>query len=375
MMKSKLNTLLLFNTFILLFFNFAHPVTPEMLLDKGVRASSNGFLFALMGVGMAIGSYFWAKKLDKIKSNQIIIICLVGYGLSQIIFGFSPNLLGMSIGRLIAGSFAGGWIVISTEYINQHTDENNKIKYLAYLLASNAVAAVLGQLSSGLLGDNIWIYYIFIFQLIGLSLIALFVPKNIENLKRKSHTDKVKKTNVKLNSHVLMSLVIILLFSLAFTAYNSQIGYFISDIKGATTLQVGIVNSFTNVVMFITNVFIITAISKKIRARYIILLQAIIGIIGMTLLIDNIHPLIPIGIFLLGVVGYKPVIQRYTIKQQPDDSIIIISFLNSFNSIGLVLGSVFSGFLYVYNPIYVIYLIALSLVLIVILQGISLIKK
>ncbi|MFV0288876.1 MAG: MFS transporter [Mycoplasmatales bacterium] len=369
-MRSKLSKLLIINTLVLMFFNFAHPVTPEMLQDKQIADSFNGILYALMSLGMVVGSPLWIKNLQKLKSNTIISYCLLGYGISQIFFGFSTFIIIMCFSRFLSGIFASGCIVLSTEYVNQHTNADNKLRYFAYLVVSNSLAGIIGQLLAGILGETIGIYYVFILQAVGLICLIPLVKYLLDELVKVKKKAKVKKEKLTFNIIILM--ILIMLFSAVFTAYNSQIGYYISNMLHGTSFNVAEINSYTKVVSLIMNIYLITLITKYLKSKRTLILQSIIGILGMILVIYNVtFILLGITLFLIGVVSFKPSIQKYAVSQEPEQSLTIIAYLNSFNALGMVLGSTLTGVLYTYNPKYILYFILSILILTLIIQIIN----
>ncbi len=372
-MNKTIKKIFLINIFVYILFNFAHPITPEMLQEKNIVDSFNGIAYAFMSLGMVFGSFFWGKKLLKHNSNYIMSIALVGYGFSQILFGFSQTIVLMSIARFLGGSFAASWTVSTFEYINQNSTKQNKAKFFAYIMVTNAIGGILGQNIAGYLGTKIWIYYMFIIAFVGLLVLAIISYKIFEPFKVVKK-ENVHKEKLKVNFNIVRLFLLMLFMSLVYTTYSSQIGYYISDQLSASSLLVGEINSYTSFIMVLVNVYLVGKISKHIHSRKIVILQCLISLFGIALILEsNFMYLISITIFLLGITGYRAVVQKSALEDESQNSLMVISLLNSSNSIGMVLGSSLSGWLYVINPNYIIYfmLIVLFLSTIISLTGLK----
>lgn len=354
-MNRNLLKILIINTIVLIFFNFAHPVTPEMLKVKGMANSINGILYSFMSLGMVVGSPYFGKQLSTGKMKKIMITSLVGYAMAQILFGFGNSVFIMALGRFLAGLFSGGWLVSSLEYINHNTSKDNKTKFFAYLMVSNAAAAILGQIVAGELGTKLDYHYVFLVQSFSLIVVAIFIIF-IKIIEEKRETKKGKKTdNLKYIQIIIYPLCLMFLFSLAFTSINSQIGYYFSVNLHKNTLFVGIVNSYINIITFLINLFIINKLYLKLKNPNIfifLILLTISGILMINLL--NVNILISMTFIISGLVAYKPVLQKISLEYKEIDSGLALGYLNSVNSIGMVLGSFISGLLYAKSPNYVI---------------------
>ncbi len=362
-MNKTIKKIFLVNIFVFILFNFVHPITPEMFQNKNIPDSFNGIAYAFMSLGMVFGSFFWGKKLLKYKSNYIMGIALMGYGFSQILFGFSQTLLFMSLARFLGGSFAASWTVSTFEYINQNTPKENKAKYFAYMMVTNALGGIIGQNVAGYLGTKIWIYDMFVIAFLGL-LIMAFISMYIFEPFHITKKDHKKKEKIKLDSTIIRLVLLMLFMSLVYTTYTSQIGYYVSEQLNGSSLIVGEINSYTSFIMVVVNVYLVGKLSKHFHSRRIIIMQCLVSLLGVTLILrSNMMFIFSITLFLIGVTGYRAIIQKSALEDEKQNSLMIISLLNSSNSVGMVLGSSLSGLIYMVNPNYIIYFMFIILLL------------
>lgn len=375
MMNKTIKKILIINAFVYIFFNFAHPITPQMLQEKNVVDSFNGIAYSIMSLGMVFGSIFWGKQLLKYGSKKIMFIALVGYGLAQILFGFSPSVIGMAIARFLGGSFAASWTIATFEYVNQNSDSKNKTKYFAYMMVTNAIGGIVGQMFAGFLGTKIWIYYMFIFQLIFLVVIGFIMNVILEDFVIKKQ-GKNKKIKLKWDFRITSLIFIMIFMSFSYTIYTSQIGYYVSEQLEASTLLVGEINSYTSFIMLIVNIYLVGKFTKHLKAKNVIIIQTLVAVLGSILIINsNIFILFSITLLLLGITGYRPVTQKMALEDKTQNSLVVISHLNSANSMGMVLGSFLGGLIYTVNPRFLMYTLLIFLILSSVISIVNAIKE
>lgn len=376
-MKKQITLLLLLNTVVLVFFNLAHPVTPAILSDKNMPDSLNGILFSLMSLGMVIASPFWGRKIKSKSTINIMIITTIGYGFSQMLLGFGASAIVMGLGRLFSGIFAAGWIVSTYQYMNLNVSKTNKTKYFGFIMVSNAFAAIIGQLVSGALGDQYSIYLPFLIQAVGLSISAIGIFLLLPDMKTGSNLEKEYISNVKkknnqkenllkiIEDKSIYILVVTVVMSLALVAYTSQIGYYVSTELGAGAFQVGIINSYTNFITVVMNIYFVHKFEKKVGEFKTLNYGMYLAIIGILLAEFSMGfgSIIGITLLLLGLVTYRTICQKYMLELSTLDSSEAIGYINSANAIGMVLGSFVTGFLYQSNPIFVAYFITITLLI------------
>ena len=108
-MKNKsLIFILLLTLFSSLTFSMAHPVTPMLMKSLSLPSFMFGILFAVMAIGNFIGSPLWGTLSDNKGRIKFLILGALGYGFSQLGFGYVTNPLIILLFR-----FTGGFFVVS----------------------------------------------------------------------------------------------------------------------------------------------------------------------------------------------------------------------------------------------------------------------
>ena len=91
----KKNKLMAYFCVIVLFYlaaNFAHPVTPTLIVERGLDSSMFGVALAAMMFVNFLFSPFWGKLCGYIPTKRIMLICGIGYAVGQGIFGMRSAL-------------------------------------------------------------------------------------------------------------------------------------------------------------------------------------------------------------------------------------------------------------------------------------------
>ena len=163
-MKTKNKSLIfiiLLTMFSSLTFNMAHPVTPMFINKLGLPTFMFGLFFAAMSIGNFIGSPLFGSLSDKKGRINFLILGAIGYGLSQLGFGFNTNPFIILIFRFTGGFFVVSYLTTSMAYLSDITTKENRTKYITYYAAANTIGTSLGSLLGGIIGNNNFKYTFF----------------------------------------------------------------------------------------------------------------------------------------------------------------------------------------------------------------------
>ncbi|WOO87118.1 MFS transporter [Mollicutes bacterium LVI A0039] len=357
--------ILVLNFLMLTLFNFAHPVTPQMMELKG----SPDYLFGLFFMAMSAGTFFfspkWGAKIDSIGTRKILTMAPIVYAIGQFMFAYFTNPLLMIIGRFISGVFASAWIVGVSSYINIKSDPSDKVKNFGYQLVATSLGGVVGQMLSGKTGSTN-VYYSFVFQITFLIILAIAVYLMVENLypPAKEVVKTGFATAIKaIHKHgYLLVMLSMVCFATISNISKGMPSYFGSDVADFTTTQVGNMNGYVNALALFANLFILKLIDRRFNFFQSYLIQAIVSIVGSLVLlyavisIDS-NPyfgaifITALTLVTLGSSLYLPNIQKEIVSSGHFQQGEILGVINSFNAIGMILSSASMSVLYPISPV------------------------
>lgn len=351
--------ILILNFIVMVNFNFAHPVTPDMLIDKGTPLYLNGILYALMSLSMFLFSPFWGQKVDEKGTKRFLVLGPTFYGIMQLLLGFAPSAILMGIGRFLAGVFSAAWIVALLQHVNIISPKEKKARNFGYIMVTNGLAGVVGQLIAGQIGarGGIYIYVPFILQFIFgivISILVLFVVKNQQVVKQSQAKSKRSiRSSIQLirDTQITAIILVMLMLAIASNLYTSHIGFYVAEVYNFKSIGVSLINSYSNFITMLANLILIGYIKKHFGILKGIKYEFIVGLVAFsTIFFLPINTaIIFIGFFIAAVAIYRPLIQDYVISKNKENGGELMGVINSVNSLGMILGSLTSGFLFNYG--------------------------
>lgn len=356
-MRKKSNTYLLIITFIsTIALNMAHPVTPSLIRTLELPSFMFGVLFAAMSVGNFIFSPIWGVLSDTRGRIKYLIIGLLGYGISQLGFGYSTNTIVIIIFRFLGGAFVTSYLTVIIAYLTDINSKETRLKIMAYYSAVYTAGGAIGALLGGIVGNNNY-KIAFVVQFIMCVVISGFiyiifeetVEKKSEVIKIKFNTFSFKKNGNLINMNVALIMIIVSLFFFSGTSYNSTINYYIESVLNLPPTFNGLFLSIAGVLGFLANIILTPYIGRKYddRKSFKIITLILSVVMGIASLASNtIIFFIFIIIYVTISSVYVPIQQNIVTKLSKDNYGALMGLQNSSKAVGMVIGSLFAGFIF-----------------------------
>lgn len=343
--------------------NLVHPVTPAFLNQLNLNDYMFGVAYASMNTMMFIFSFYWADASNKMKMNKILLISCFGYAIAQIIFMFSSTELQIVLARLLAGIFAGGFMVGQMNFIVDHTSDQERGKILTQYSILMIVASTAGYFIGGLLGD-IDVLLPFKIQIITLILIGLtyyyFVGLTQsneihQNPKKISPWVSMKQGWKILDVFGKLLFISILLVWISNTSFDSSFNYYIRDVLNFPPSYNGSLKAIIGVFTLISNLTLTfylinnTRLSQTIQRLILVMVVLFTGL----LIVKQLYLFIGLALLLLAAISMiQPIIQQAIslISKEKENVHHLMGFFNAMKSLGGIIGSLLAGFIYEINP-------------------------
>lgn len=345
--------------------NFAHPMTPTIIKNLGLPASMFGTAFAAMSFTNFLFSPFWGKLSAKIGSKIILSLCCVGYGVGQFAFAMATTQTTVLIARCISGFFVGGIVTCFLTMILNTAPIEKRGSYLTICATLTTVFGAFGYLVGGLFGD-VSILLTFALQSTTLALCGLgFYLFCVDDLKvkQKIHLIEIFKESNPLpplfdsrkfmEGSLVFLIYMVLLASIASTAYDQAFNYYIKDIFGFTSSINGIIKALVGFISLTANFTICMWILKKTnvaRSVLFILAGCSLSVLALLLSQDMVMFMVFNLVFFAFNAVYVPLLQDLVSKECTKENMNhLMGFYNSMKSLGMVLGGLLAGFIYTYG--------------------------
>lgn len=360
MRRKSMKTVVVLTIITMIVCNMAHPVTPMVIKTLKLPSYMFGIFFAAMSIGNFLCSPIWGKLSDKMGRRKFLIIGVLGYGVSQLGFGYSENPIIIVIYRFLGGAFVVSFLTVILAYIADITDKEKRLKGMMYYGAASTIGSSIGSLLGGIIGNNnykITFFTQFILSIVVCVLMFFFLEETVD--KKKSNqiaTNKEIKKNKKfsniLDKKILFIMSQVVIFYFASTSYNSTINYYIEDVLNLPPTINGIFLAFAGVVAFFTNLLLTPVVGRR--------LGELKGLKIMTLLLSVFMAIASIStsniiffIFIIAFVSsasiYVPLQQNIISKLSVHNHGEVAGIQNSSRAIGMIIGSLYSGFIFAFG--------------------------
>ena len=341
--------------------NFAHPVTPTIIKDLALPDHMFGLMLAAMQLTNFLFSPFWGKINVYISSRRTLLICCAGYGVAQLGFAFATTQAVILLVRVLAGFFVGGIFVSFLTYVVSAAKPEDQAKYLTYSATVQAVFGAFGYLVGGVLGE-FSIRGTFFLQAVclmaaGILFRLVCLPDGqgekapVKRILREVNPLKVFiDGKIFLRGAFLMLFTLNILINFANTGFDQVFNYYLKDQLGLTSSYNGVIKAAVGMISFVFNMSLcLWLIRKTDTKRSMVWLLGLCALAAVgTLLVPRIWLFILLGVVLYA--GYSvslPVLQHMVVQQSdPGQKNLVMGFYNATKSLGGIVGSLMSGFLY-----------------------------
>ena len=353
----------IFRLYILVFLyaliaNFAHPVTPTFIKNLGLHDYMFGLAFACMAFTNFLFSPFWSKMANKYGAGKVFALAFMGYGAMQLCFGLSTMEWQICLARMAGGFFISAISVAQLIYIIKNSSDSGKD--LAILASLSAVVSPFGYLIGGFIGD-FSVVGTFVIQSIGLILVgflglAILGDSETENtsfalseINPLSHFIESKDL---IKGFVLIFLIMVTVSSFASTCYEQCFNYYIKDQFNFPSSYNGILKDGVGFIALLANSLITIRLLKTNTFRTITYVFGLLfAMLLAVIFVDDMVPFIIVNVVFFGCNSiYLPLLQDMITKRNKDRSNEVVGLYNATKAIGMVVGSLFAGFIYASGP-------------------------
>lgn len=357
-MKTK-NKSLIFIIFLTMFsslaFNMAHPVTPMFINKLGLPTFMFGLFFATMSIGNFIGSPLFGSLSDKKGRIKFLILGAIGYGISQLGFGFNTNPLIILIFRFTGGFFVVSYLTTSIAYLTDITTKENRTKYITYYAAANTIGGSLGSLLGGAIGNTNFKYTFFV-QFVLCIILGILVYFLLEEPQRETFSKTSKGYNLKkinnsniLNKNLIIMFIVVIAFYFASTSYNSTINYYIEDVLNLPPTFIGGFLAFVGIVGFAVNLIFTPLLAKYFKEINLFKVITIFTVASLILMVisNNIILFLSCAVIFASFASiHIPLQQSIITKLSKENYGSLMGIFNSSKAVGQVTGSLSAGFIF-----------------------------
>lgn len=368
MTKNLSLTLLLTNLFIaFLGIGLVIPVLPTIMNELELSGKMVGYLVAAFAISQLLVSPIAGKWVDDYGRKTMIVIGLLIFSFSELLFGLGKTVEILFVSRFLGGVSAAFIMPAVTAFIADITTMETRSRAMGYMSAAISTGFIIGPGIGGFLaeiGTRVPFFAASIVALISAiaSLVLLKEPVRYKEAIIESQTTGLKRI---FNPLYFIAFIIIFISQFGLAAFDSLFSLFVDHKFGFTPKDIAIIITGGGLVGAIAQVFLFGTLTKRFGEvrliRYAFIFSAILVVI--TTMVNSYMNILLATIFIF--VGFdlmRPAVTSYLSKVAGNEQGFVSGMNSMFTSFGNMFGPIVGGILFDINLDYPFYFAALALV-------------
>lgn len=355
-------------------FGIIIPILPFLIDKLGGGPAVLGIFMSVYSVMQFFFAPFWGRLSDRIGRRPVLLIGLSGYGLTFIMFGLVDQVWLLIVIRALAGIVSSATLPTAMAYMADITSETDRSKNMGKIGAAMGLGMVFGPALGGWLGH--FSFSVPFFAAGGLALMILpfawaMLP---ETLKQPVNRRAGKAT--RFNRNVFrdpLFFLFVFYFVIYFTMamFEGTFALLAKDTAGFGPKQMGTVFTIFGIIGVFVQGGLLGKLVKTFGdakvAKYGVWVSSL-GFFGILLSNSQLTLVLSTAVFMIGNSVMGPTCSSLASKNAPEGQGASMGALQSFGSLGRILGPVLGGALYGFN-MKLPYLIGVAILLITVITG------
>lgn len=336
-------------------FGLVMPIIPFYMEELGAGGTELGLLVASYAVMRLIFGPIWGSLSDRIGRKPILLVGILGYGITMVGFGLATQLWMMFVARMLSGVLSSATSPTTMAYISDSTPEEERGGGMGMLGAAAGLGTIFGPALGGLLAERSLATPFFVaagLSLLAMILIVLFLPESLKEGARSGDEAEQPILDPRAWRDALFSpigsLLILAFFATAgMMIFFGILGLYALERFSYGTEQVGVIFTILGLVTVIGQGLIVGPFTKRygdlklIRAGFLL---SAVSLLGVMLADRYVLLLLSIAFFSLFSAVLIPAITSLTSKRTTMNQGVTMGLNNSFISLGRIFGPLVGGF-------------------------------
>lgn len=369
MKKSSLTLWLLLTNLLIAFLGIGLviPVMPTLMNELHLTGQTVGYLVAFFAVAQLITSPFSGRWVDSVGRKKMIVIGLLMFSASELLFAVGETLTVLFASRIVGGVSAAFIMPAVTAFIADITTNETRAKALGYMSAAISTGFILGPGLGGFLagiGTRVPFFFaagLALFAAI-FSLIMLKEPE-----RQYEQTMNLTKPGFARVFAPMYFIVFILIFVLSFglASFESIFSLFVDHKFAFTPTDIAIVITGSGVVGAVAQVLLFDRLAKRMGEKKLIFYCLVVSfiLVGAMTLVSSYFMILAVTIVVF--VGFdliRPAATSYLSKIAGNEQGFVGGMNSMFTSIGNMVGPILGGMLFDINVDYPFYFATIVLI-------------
>jgi DHA1 family multidrug resistance protein-like MFS transporter len=341
---------------VMLGYGMVIPLFPFYIAEMGAGGQQLGLLISISALLELLCSPLWGSVSDRVGRKPILLLGLLGYALSSLLFGLSTELWMLYASRALAGLLSSATTATALAFISDSTSERDRGGGLGMLGAATGLGLILGPAAGGWLGGQSLSLPFFIAagsSLLALLLAALLLPESLPAEKRQA-AGKVRTIDLgalwrALHGPIGVPMLLLFVVSFGLTNFESVFGLYAAQVFDYGPERVGTVLAVVGLTSTLGKALLIGPLTKRWGEPPIIKVSLAASAVGfLVLLLARTYPgvLAATGVFILAKTLLRTVIIALASKRANTGQGALMGLSNSFMNLGRIVGPLWAGYLF-----------------------------
>lgn len=332
-------------------FSIIMPVLPYYAESMGANAFQLGMLITVYAICQFIFAPIWGAYSDRVGRRPVLLLGILGYSVTFILFGFATKLWMLYVIRIAGGILACATMPTAMAYVGDSTSVEKRGSAMGMIGAAMGMGMVFGPAIGGIL-SGISLAFPFVFA--GLLALAnavsvyILLPESLANEKRVIR--KVERASLLkgLKTPLVVLFLCICLGSIGESIHHGTFALFAESKLSFTARDIGWAFTAAGIVMALVQGMLVGRLinrfgEEKTAATGIILMATSFVLF---LYMYNIPSSIAfMALFSAGVGLMRPSISAAVSKRTATGQGSAMGILNGYDSLGRAIGPMLGGFM------------------------------
>ena len=339
---------------VMLGFGMVVPILPFYITQFNAGGSAFGLLVAIGALTEFLFGPIWGNISDRTGRKPILMIGMLGYGLSMLLFGLSTRLWMLFASRALSGVLSSAALSTAMAYIGDSTSQKERGGGMGLLGAAAGAGTIIGPGIGGLLATESLSRPFFVAAGMSvLSLIAIFLllPESLPREGRASTDRKIQFVNFKSLAGAIASpigflLLLALLATFGTSNFEAIYSLYILKKLDYTPERIGAILTVVGVIALVGRGVLTGVFTKRFGEASVIKASLLAAALGFGLLLlanTSLSVLLATGFFVFAVTFLRPSIHSLTSQRATVGQGMALGLSNSFVSLGRIAGSLYAG--------------------------------
>jgi len=352
-------TLLLFFVLLLIMMGFSvlFPIKAYYLEQFGADAFIMGLISTVYSLMQFIFAPLWGRLSDRVGRRPVLMVGLLGFVVSQTLFGLAKAIWMLFAARILGGMLSAAAMPTAMAYIADITPPEERAKGMGLLGAAFGLGVIVGPGVGGVLGTiSLGLPF---FVSAGLAFVAFlgvlaFLPESLPpEVRQAAHKEEARSRWEAFSPDMAALYLVTLALSLGMVGIEVTFSFFAADRLQLAVNETSWIFVVMGIVASIVQGFLVGPVQKAIGESRMMLGGLVIGALGMAGVILTTNPvLVTVAICVLSVgTGLaRPANSALISRHARVGQGIAIGLMDSFDSLGRIIGPTAAGFIYRVSP-------------------------